>query len=788
MNKVELLAPAGSMESLIAAINNGADAIYLGGSKFSARAYASNFDNETMMKAVDYAHSYGIKVYVTMNTLLKQHELQEALKYVGYLYEIGVDALIIQDVGLINLSKSVYPDFELHASTQMTIHNGEGALYYREKGLHRIVLSRELTLDEIKHISTDLGIETEIFVHGALCVCYSGQCLMSSMIGGRSGNRGRCAQSCRMQYTLKGEHSGERKGYLLSPKDTCLIDDIDGIIKSGTSSLKLEGRMKKPEYVAGVTQTYRKAIDKVEKHTSFDLKKGRTELAQLFNRQGFAKAYLYKNTGKDMMSFNYAKNTGVFIGKVQDNGEVILEEKVALGDGIRFDDDGFTLSKIMIKGREVKEAHKGDRVKLFPTGGYKKGYRLFKMSDKKLYDELKDYVKPYQRKIELKAEVEFKVNSPLVIKTIYNGKEYKVYGEVVEVAANKPLTRERVEESLKKSGEIPYKFNEIEFTVFDDGFIRIASLNNLRRELFDKILKDNTSAYRRKRVMEEPKAKTAKFNGELGYIYSCITKEQLKALVEDDNVENIALNIFYSRVKGTLNKGDLKELYETLEKHNKNIYLKVPEIIKEEFDFIVKVIDEVTPYIKGIITSNAGIIRLYKDKLFIIGDYKLNIYNHEGAEFYGEDIDIPCLSIELNRKEIKETMKDIKCRVGVNIYGKTELMVSEYCPVGSTFGNKSAKKECSGECMKDNFTLIDRMNEKFRVLCDNYCRSHILNSLPINLIEEVDEMKGFNISNFRVDFLDESYEEVKDVLNQVKTGKKNENKIYTKGHYRRGVE
>ena len=442
----------------------------------------------------------------------------------------------------------------------------------------------------------------------------------------------------------------------------------------------------------------------------------------------------------------------------------------------------------MIKGREVKEAHKGDRVKLFPTGGYKKGYRLFKMSDKKLYDELKDYVKPYQRKIELKAEVEFKVNAPLVIKTIYNGKEYKVYGEVVEVAANKPLTRERVEESLKKSGEIPYKFNEIEFTVFDDGFIRIASLNNLRRELFDKILKDNTSAYRRKRVMEEPKAKTAKFNGELGYIYSCITKEQLKALVEDDNVENIALNIFYSRVKGTLNKGDLKELYETLEKHNKNIYLKVPEIIKEEFDFIVKVIDEVTPYIKGIITSNAGIIRLYKDKLFIIGDYKLNIYNHEGAEFYGEDIDIPCLSIELNRKEIKETMKDIKCRVGVNIYGKTELMVSEYCPVGSTFGNKSAKKECSGECMKDNFTLIDRMNEKFRVLCDNYCRSHILNSLPINLIEEVDEMKGFNISNFRVDFLDESYEEVKDVLNQVKTGKKNENKIYTKGHYRRGVE
>ena len=786
MNKIELLAPAGSMESLIAAINNGADAIYLGGSKFSARAYASNFDNETMMNAVDYAHSYGVKVYVTMNTLLKQSELKEALKYVGYLYEIGVDALIIQDTGLINLSKKVYPKFELHASTQMTVHNGEGALYFREKGLQRIVLSRELSLDEIKHISTDLGIETEIFVHGALCVCYSGQCLMSSMIGGRSGNRGRCAQSCRMQYTLKGETTGEKKGYLLSPKDTCLIEDIESIIKSGTSSLKVEGRMKKPEYVAGVTQNYRKAIDKVEKQTKFDLNKGRNQLAQLFNRQGFSKAYLYKNTGKDMMSFNYAKNTGVFIGKVQDNGEVILEENVALGDGIRFEDDGFTLSKIVLKGKEVKEASKGDRVKLFPTGGYKKGYRLFKMSDKKLFDELHDYVKPYKKKILLTGEVEFKVNAPVILKTIFNGKEYKVYGDIIEEATSKPLSQDRVEESLKKSGEIPYKFDEIIFNVFDDGFIRIASLNNLRRELFENILKDNTSSYRRKRIMNEAEVSHAKFDGKLGYIYSCITKDQLRALMEDSRVENIALNIFYSRIKGSLNKGDIKELNEM--SHNKNIYLKIPEIIKQEFNFITKVIDELSPYIKGIITSNAGIIRRYRDSMFIIGDYKLNIFNNEGAEFYSEDVDIPCLSLELNRREIKEVMKDIKCKVGVNIYGKTELMVSEYCPVGSTFGNKSSNKECSGPCMKDEFTLIDRMNEKFRVLCDNNCRSHILNSLPINLIEEAEEMKTFNIENFRVDFLDETYEEVKDVLVQINSGKKNETRTYTKGHYKRGVE
>lgn len=787
MNKIELLSPAGSMESLIAAINNGADAIYLGGSKFSARAYASNFDNETMMKAVDYAHGYNVKVYVTINTILKQNELKEALKYIGYLYEIGVDALIIQDVGLISLVRDVYPNFELHASTQMTIHNADGALYFREKGLERIVLSRELSLDEIKYISKDLGIETEIFVHGALCVCYSGQCLMSSVIGGRSGNRGRCAQPCRMQYTLKGETLGEKKGYLLSPKDTCLIDDIDSIIKGGTASLKVEGRMKKPEYVAGVTRNYRRAIDKVLINTKFDLHKGRKELAQLFNREGFAKAYLYKNVGRDMMSYNYPKNTGVFIGQVANDGELILEEDIALGDGIRFNDDGFTLSKILKNNKEVKEAFRGDKVKLFPTGGYKKGYKLYKMSNKRLYDELKEDLKLYKRKINLIGEVEFKVNAPLVIKTKFNNKEYKVYGEIVEAATNKPLTRERVEEALMKSGEIPYKFDKIIFDEYDEGFIRIAAINNLRRELFEKILKEEVSSSRRKRVEETIKSKKVKSNEELGYIYSCITKEQLEALVEKHSVKNIALNIFFSRHKNFLNKEDVKKLYEK-ELKDKNIYLRVPNIIKGEFNYIVKLIDELVPYIKGIITSNAGIIKVYKGKLFIIGDYKLNIFNKESAEFYGEDVDIPCISLELNRKEIKELMKNINCKIGISIYGKTELMISEYCPIGSTFGNKSSKKECNKACMKDTFKLKDRMNESFSVLTDNSCRSYILNSLPTNLIDEVEELKSFNIANFRVDFNDESYEEVIDILNQISNKKKNENNKYTKGHYKRGVE
>ena len=408
------------------------------------------------------------------------------------------------------------------------------------------------------------------------------------------------------------------------------------------------------------------------------------------------------------------------------------------------------------------------------------------MSDKKLYDELNDDLKPYKRKINLTGEIEFKVNSPLCIKAKYNKKEYRVYGEMVEEATNKPLTRERVEEALRKSGEIPYRFDKIIFDIFDDGFIRISSINNLRRELFEKILKEEVSSYRRKRTEGIIKEWNAKSQENLGYIYSCITKDQLKALLEDNKAQNIALDIFFSRQKHALNKNDLKNLYETSK--DKNIYLKVPNIIKQEFNSIVKIIDELKPYIKGIITSNAGIIKIYKDKLFIIGDYKLNIFNKEAAEFYAQDVDIPFLSLELNRKEIKELMKNTNCNMGINIYGKTELMISEYCPMGSTFGNKSSKKECSGVCMKDNFKLIDRMNESFTVLGDNSCRSYILNSITTNLIDEMEELKSFNISNFRVDFKDESYDEVKDVLNQIARKAKNENNKYTKGHYKRGVE
>ncbi|MDS0527489.1 DUF3656 domain-containing protein [Clostridium sp. SHJSY1] len=779
MTKVELLAPAGSKESLYAAINSGADAVYLGGSKFSARAYASNFDNENMKIAVDYCHSYGVKIYVTMNTVLKERELLEAVKYAGYLYEIGVDALIIQDLGLLKLIKETYKDFEVHASTQMTIHNGEGALYFREKGFTRIVLSRELSIDEIKYISKDLGIETEIFIHGALCVCYSGQCLMSSMIGGRSGNRGRCAQPCRMQYTLKSNSMGEKKGYLLSPKDTCTIEDIKEIIESETSSLKVEGRMKRPEYVAGVVENYRKAIDKEVKNQKYNVAEGKRVLLQLFNRSGFSKAYLKKNVGRDMMSYSFAKNTGVELGRVLDSGEIVVNENITLGDGIRFGEKGFTLSKIFSNGNEVKYAKRGNKVKLYPKE-YKKGDILFRTSSKELFDSLEDKVKPYYKKIDLYGKVNFKVGEEIELTASLNGKTYSIKGDIVEKAERKALEKERIVEALKKSGEYPYKFDGIEFECYEEGFIRVASLNNLRRSLFEKIQKEIVSSYRRKRILGIKDEKEHKDTKNIDILFTCTTKKQFEILM-DEKIKDIGVDIF-NRHKDAIRISDLDNIDDV------NLYLLIPEIIKEEFNVIVKTIENCKEKIKGIITSNAGIINIYKNKLNIIGDYKLNIFNSQALDFARKDLNIVSLSLELNRKEIKDIMKSRIKGVAYNIYGKTELMVSEYCPIGSTFGGKCSDKECNGACKKDSFTLVDRMNEEFKVMTDVYCRSHILNSVALNLIEEIEELKAMGIDTFRIDFKDESYDEVKNVLSMIKGKNYVNGNNYTKGHYRRGVE
>lgn len=806
MKRIELLAPAGSLESMYAAVQAGADAIYLGGSKFSARAYASNFDNENMTKAVEYCHLYNVKVYVTINTILKQEEVEEALEYAKFLYEIGVDALIIQDLGFAKLIRRNLPDFELHASTQMTVHNAEGALLLRELGFERIVLSRELSLDEIKYISTDLGVETEIFIHGALCVCYSGQCLMSSMIGGRSGNRGRCAQPCRLPYSIiNRKNMIEKKGYILSPKDICTIENIKEIINSGTTSLKIEGRMKRPEYVAGVVQSYRKAIDNYLKSTEieeqeknyhnyakdFNVDDEKKKLLQLFNREGFSKAYLFGNVGRDMMAYSFPKNTGVELGKIQKDLTLVLEENVSLKDGIRNGNGGFTLSKIIKNGKEVQEALKGDRVKLLPSE-YKSGDVLYKMSDLKFTKELEEiYKSPYERKIELNLTVSFKVDQPIKLTTIYKDKNVTIEGDVVQKALKRPLDKERIIESLSKAGDTPFKFTNIEFLEFEEGFLPVASINEARRELVNKIVhyilnsnndQDKTKSLENvnEKISIQHNNNSLKSEKEIELpevIVYLSNEEQLKAFLESD-FKYAAINPF----------GKLDSSY-LIKMKDKKVFFKLPNIIKSEFESLCETIGENLEYIEGIITSNLGVISKFRGRTKVIGDYKLNIFNSYALDFYKEFIDGSCLSLELNKKEIKDIVKNSQVPLQMLVYGKVELMVSEYCAIGSTFGEKCTSKNCNGACKNGDFVLKDRMGEEFALKTDKFCRSYVYNNVPNNLIPNINELKSMNIKCFRADFIDESYEETKKVLQAIKDEKwEGDFAKYTRGHYKRGVE
>lgn len=783
MKNIELLAPAGTVESLYAAINSGADAIYMGGTKFSARAYASNFTNEDLKYVVKYAHLYGVKIFIAVNTLIKENELKEAIEYIDFLYSIGVDALIVQDFGIAKILRDRYKDFEIHSSTQMTIHNGEGAKFLKSHGFHRIVLARELSIKEIKHISSDLDIETEIFVHGALCVCYSGQCLMSSMIGGRSGNRGRCAQPCRLPYDIINTKDGtNKKAYILSPKDMCNIDNVDDLIKTGTSSLKIEGRMKRPEYVAGVVKSYRKAIDSYNNKETFNSKDDEKVLLQLFNREGFSKAYLYGNKGKDMMSYNFPKNTGVYLGKAGSDGSVIIDSDISIGDGIRFGDKGFTLSKILLNNKEVKNANKGDKVTLYPKT-YKKGDILYKTLDSDLMKNYEPLCRPFEKKIPLKCYINFKVNEEIELKFQHVNNDFIVKGPKVEVSKTKPISKERIEEALGKCNDTPFKFEKFNFECYEEGFVLVSSLNNLRRMAIE-MLEDHinkTSLKREIQYCEELPSKVTKTNIPK-YIAVISTKEQLKAVLEE-NVGAVALDIF-SRVENSLTEKHIKKIEKT------KIYIKVPNIIKEEFKDVVNIIDRNLDSIDGILTANLGIINMFNGKTEIIGDYKLNIYNSEAVSFFENVLNNIPLSIELNKKEIEDVMKKVSNHnIGYMIYGKPELMISEYCPVGSVMGGKDSTKECRSQCLKGRYILKDRKNEEFLIKNDIFCRTGIYNGLSINLIDNIKELEFMGVKNFRLDFIDEGYEETKKVIRYLFSGKGNMGKgNYTRGHYKRGVE
>ena len=529
--KTELLAPAGSMEALKAAVSAGADAVYLGGAAFGARAYAKNLDEQEILSAIDYVHLRNRKLYLTVNTLLKEEELEEKLyPYLRPYYEQGLDAVIVQDMGVLKAVRSWFPDLDIHASTQMTVTGSAGARFLESLGATRVVPARELSFAEIQKIHRTTNLEIECFVHGALCYCYSGQCLFSSLIGGRSGNRGRCAQPCRLPYEAydKDNHRMGEPGdrYPLSPKDMCTVELLPEIVKSGIMSLKIEGRMKKPEYTAGVVSIYRKYLDLYEKKPSrfHVLPEDMKKLYELYNRDGFNKSYYTVRNGRDMMA---------------------------------------------LKNEKEQENKKKQR----------RNEQLF-------YEIQRDYIET-EAKEPISGFLTLYPGQPAFL-SAESGK-YSVTAEagMVEPAKKQPLTEERVKTQLEKTGETPFYFKELDVCMDDNCFVPMQTLNELRRGVSDQLVKEMTEPYRRK-AAEKPEQE-AKASGKpdqesraekkMELTASAETRAQWNALLEIPEITTIyaGMGCFKREIfEEQAEKGILqaKEL-------GKQVYLMLPHVVRE---------------------------------------------------------------------------------------------------------------------------------------------------------------------------------------------------------------
>ena len=497
MKKVELLAPAGNMNSLKAAVMAGCDAVYLGGIKFGARAFSKNFDNEELVEAIKYCHLYGVKVYVTVNTLIYENEVKSFLEYIEFLHKNNVDAVIIQDFGMFDLVRKTFPNLELHASTQMHIHNLDGTQLMEKLGMKRVVLARETNIEQIKEIKTNSNVELEVFVHGALCISYSGQCLMSSLIGGRSGNRGACAGSCRLKYDII-DNNGNRlnKGeYPLSTKDLNSLERVGDLIDAGIASFKIEGRMKSPEYVFMVVSLYRKAIDSYYKYGYAKIDEDEVlKLRKIFNRN-FVEGFLFNADNNDLINGYRPNHMGVPVGKIIDYrkgiAKIKLTDNISIGSGLRVigkkNDVGISVNDFYINNKLVKTATSGDVISIKVNSDVSVGDMVVITMDKELSDDIVALVNSDLRKVMISGKFYGHVGekSKLIVSDGTN--KICVCGNIIDMSMNRPVDREIIYEKLSKLGDTVYKFTELEIDIEDNIFIPLKEINELRREAINKL-------------------------------------------------------------------------------------------------------------------------------------------------------------------------------------------------------------------------------------------------------------------------------------------------------------
>lgn len=816
MTKVELLAPVGDWNCLKAAVQNGADAVYFGVEQFNARMYAANFNVEDMKQVIDYCKLRNVKTNLTLNTLLENCEFDNAVDLAKEAYKAGVDAIIVQDLGLAKYLIDNIPGLPIHASTQMTVHNLQGVLKLEKLGFDRVVLSRELSCDEIEYICKNCKVEIETFIHGALCICYSGQCLFSSVVGGRSGNRGKCAGPCRLPYELISENAEthERKsidkGYLLSTKDLCGIAYLPHLIQAGVKCFKIEGRMKSPEYVATVTRIYRKYIDMVLNNDDFIIdEKDINDLMQVFNRGGFSDGHLDSNHNRNLIFPEKPSNMGIYLGTIKkynsNKGHITLqlEEDLELGDSVSVSNEAskYLVSELMIKNVNQKKVSANTEVTIGRMkGNIKVGDKVYRISSKALSDFAKvSYDNCENKKIPLNCTVTIKKNTPISMEistnknTCYNELYSSIYVKEISNmlpidALKTPISVERVVKQISKTTNTPFSFENIT-VLLDDGLYvpSISTLNELRRTALEKVEQEILS--RAKRTLID------------------LSKKSKESITYTPNLKNPEISVLFRQLDldfdyTKLDKEKITNIYVSLElfiskkyskvisyfSDNYNLYIYVPSIIKTNYKNIaLSTIEQaIMVYnIKGFVISNIGdleLLKKYSKDYEFIGNYTLNVFNNNTMEEYRKlGLSRITLSRELNQELIKEMLANANIDTEMIVYGNLPLMASSYCFLGKT--NK-CYPDCGTNCKKNNkYYLKDRLGFNFRVVPNSIeTVTLICNSKTLSV-----STKGLPVNFVRLDILDESINEINEAVDKAYNREKLEGLQYTNGNLYREV-
>ena len=745
----ELLAPAGKMEALIAAISNGCDAVYLGMQKFGARAYSNNFDEETLKQAIEYAHLRNVKVYVTMNTIVFENEIEDMEKQVDLINELGADGVIVQDMAVFNYIVDHYEDLEAHCSTQMGIDDLDGTLLWKSLGAKRVVLSREVPIEKIKEIRKQAELPIEIFIHGALCVSYSGNCLMSGLIGYRSGNRGRCVGSCRKLYELidTTTNTSLGKSFILSTKDLKTIEHIDELKE--LDSLKIEGRMKESEYVANVVDIYRKGLD--GKLTKKDIE----NLNKTFNRT-YTKGYMFHEDKKDISNIQRSNNFGYEIGRIsaysKGRYEIKLKEPLYQNDIIRIDhqNEDVNLSVARLydqRDRLINMAEKVAYIKIKERLSV--GDIVYKTKDYNYYKELEGKLEYEFRRFNLDIRVIAKVNAPLIIDSRGLGVKYHYESEeILGEAIKAPTTLETITKQFNRLNDTIFTLGKVDYKDFN-AFVPVKLLNNARREIVQGLYEAKINSKSKKTREPSIKPKIS-FELRAPHLTAAVTNQEQYDACREAGIEEIYFDHIIRR-----NQNDYKPMEGTL------------------------------------LIGGYGGIYHYKDTNPFITDYSLNVVNSSSVySLHRLGASRVTLSYEINEKQIRQLIgayiqeNDGSPRLEMIVYGRAPLMFTKYCPL--------KKMNQCGNCKKKQYVIKDDFGS-FPVLSHEDCTTTILNGKILNLLDEIDHLQG--IDAYRLNFTIESKEEVKRIAEAAKGKLMGINKetlfnpqTDTRGHFNKEID